>query len=62
VKTSEILTGIQLASCKRELSLHIDSIEKALDEGQCNYNALDEQEIAKAIEERLEEFRARVFH
>lgn len=62
MNTKQILTGIQDATCKHELSLHIDSIEKALDRGQCNYDALEELHIARAIESRLEEFRQRVIH
>ena len=62
MKTSEILTGIQESTCKAELSLHIDLIEKALDLGQCDYDWSEEIKIAKAIEERIYEFNERVFH
>ena len=62
MKTELILTGIQDATCRDELSAHMDLLDKALDEGACNYDALEELEIAKAIECRLREFRERVFH
>ena len=62
MNTKQILTGIQDATCKLQLSRHVDLIEKALEEGQCNYDALEEQQIALAIECRLQDFIDRVYH
>jgi hypothetical protein len=62
MNTKQILTGIELASCRDELSRHVDLIEKALDRGQCNYDALEELTIARMIEGRLQEFRERTYH
>ena len=62
MNTKQILTGIQEATCKLQLSLHIDLIEKALDLGRCDYDWSEELKIAKAIEERIYEFNERVFH
>jgi hypothetical protein len=58
----EILTGIENASCRVELSAHINLIEEAIDMGKCDYNRLQEHLIASAIEEKIALFKERVFH
>ena len=62
MNTKQILTGIQDATCKAELSLHLDLITQAVQSNQCDYDALEDQQIAKAVCDKLNEFNERVFH
>jgi len=57
MNTKQILNGIKSATCKQQLSLHVDLIEKALDRGQCNYNRLEDQQIAEALSDKINEFK-----
>ena len=58
----EILTGIHDAECKPELKAHIELIDKALDNGDCDYSADDWKEISSYVGMRLKEFESRVIH
>ena len=62
MKTSEILTGIQLASCKRELSLHLDSVQEAVQKGDCNYTSSEWLRIVQEAEDKTYEFDERTYH
>ena len=62
MKTELILTGIQDATCRDELSAHVDLIELAIERDECEYNGSEWQEIALAIETRLNDFKARVIN
>ena len=62
MKTETILTGIQDATCKAELSAHLDLITEAVQSNQCGYDRLEDQQIAQAVVAKLNEFNERVFH
>jgi len=62
MNTKQILTGIQEASCRDELSAHLDLITEAVQSNQCGYDRLEDQQIAKAVVSKLNEFNSRVFH
>lgn len=62
MNTKQILTGIRQASCKHELSAHLDLITEAVQSNQCGYDRLEEQEVAQAVVKKLNEFNERTYH
>ena len=56
MNTKQILTGIQEASCRDELSTHLDLITQAVQSNQCGYDRLEDQHIAQAVCDKLNEF------
>ena len=62
MKTELILTGIQDATCRDELSAHIDLIEEAIERGACDYGVSEWLKIAAAIDLRNAELNNSVFH
>ena len=62
MKTSEIITGIQLASCKDELSDHLDLVTKAVDRVECDYTSSEWLRIVQEAEDKTYEFDERTYH
>ena len=62
MNTKQILTGIQEASCRAELSAHVDLIDQAIQRDQCNYNGSDWLKIERAVRLKNDEFNNRVLH
>ena len=62
MKTELILTGIQQATCKAELSAHIDLVQEAVQSGECNYTCSEWLRIVQEAEDKTYEFDERVFH
>ena len=62
MNTKQILTGIQDATCRAELSAHVDLIEQAIQRDQCNYNGSDWLKIEQAVKLAMDEFNERTYH
>ena len=62
MNTKQILTGIQEASCRAELSAHVDLIDQAIERDGCSYDSSDWLKIEQAVRLAMDEFNERVFH
>lgn len=62
MKTEDIYKGIELAQTRQELSQHLDKLEQAIADEQCNYMAEDWLAIARAVDLRNSDFKKRIFH
>ena len=62
MNTKQILTGIQDASCRAELSDHVDLIDQAIERDGCSYDSSDWLKIEQAVRLAMDEFNERVFH
>lgn len=62
MNTKQIIEGIQEASCKAELSAHLDLVEQAIDSDACDFNASDSEYMELQMMLKSEEFNARTYH
>ena len=62
MNTKQILTGIQEASCRAELSAHVDLIEQAMQRDRCSYDSSDWLKIEQAVRLAMDEFNERTYH
>ena len=62
MKTSKIIEGIREATCRAELSAHMDLLEKAIERGACDFDASEWLYIASEVDTKLQELNNRVFH
>ena len=62
MKTSKIIEGIKEATCRAELSAHMDLLEKAIERGACDFDASEWLNIASEADAKTREFNQRVFH
>ena len=62
MKTTDIINGVKLAACRAELSAHLDLLEKAIERGECDFNASEWLNIASEVDLRNSQFNQRVFH
>ena len=62
MNTKQILTGIQEASCRAELSAHVDLIEQAIERDRCSYDSSDWLKIEQAVRLAMDEFNERTYH
>ena len=59
---NQILTGITTAECKVELANHVDTVELAIELGECSYGETEWTEIYRAAAQRVEYLDNRVIH
>lgn len=62
MKTKDILNGIELAQTRQELSQHLDRLEQAIVNEQCDYMQEDWLAIARAVDLRNNDFKKRIFY
>ena len=62
MNTKDILTGIRESLTRQELAAHIDLIEVAIDNDECDFGSIEWLRIAKAIDEKNTEMNERIFH
>jgi hypothetical protein len=62
MKTTDILTGTILATCRQELQAHLDLIELAIINKECDYSHEDWKQIAAGIDDKTREFNSRINH
>ena len=62
MKTEDIYKGIELAQTRKELSRHLDRLEQAIADEQCDYMEEDWLAIARAVDLRNNDFKKRIFH
>ena len=62
MKTEDIYKGIELAQTRQELSQHLDRLEHAIADEQCDYMEEDWLAIARAVDLRNNDFKKRIFY
>lgn len=62
MKTDDIMSGIWAARSRRELSIHMDNVETAIDMGECSYNLSDQLAFGAAIIEVIANNFERMLH
>jgi len=62
MKTENILKGIQAADCKADLSAHLDAVEDAIANDECDYQIHEWNRIGDAIRRKTEELDNRAVH
>lgn len=58
----KIMAGIWGATNRRELSLHVDNWQTAVDMGECSYSSSDLDDMRLAMQEVIENNFQRVLH
>ena len=59
---NEIILGMQMATCREELRAHLDLVQLALDNDQCDFDDIEWQLITSIGILKRDEFNCRVYH